>query len=156
MPATSPQLTKVVAHAASGELYKGYPAESDGLVLESLLRARASLPSRLRLKLADSDEVVELDLATMKALFFVRSFEGRTDYSEVKFFDAHPPVEGLWVRLRFEDGESTEGVAYNSIALLRDGGFFLKPPDPNSNNQVMYVLKQSLAEFRVLGVRGSF
>jgi len=86
----------------------------------------------------------------------VKSFEGRTDYQEIKFFESHPPVEGLWVRIKYYDGEASEGVVHNSLHHLTSPGFFLKPPDPESNNEYVYVLKSSLTDFRVLGVRSSF
>jgi hypothetical protein len=86
----------------------------------------------------------------------VKSFEGRKDYDEVKFFETHPPIEGLWVRLTFYDNETYEGVVRNSLHYLNSPGFFLKPPDPQSNNSVVYVVKAALVDFRVLGVKATY
>ena len=36
-----------------------------------------------------------------------------------------------------------------------EDGFYLKPPDPNSNNRIMYVVKSALKDFTVLGVQYS-
>jgi hypothetical protein len=92
----------------------------------------------------------------VKALFFVKSFEGRTDYTELKFFDRNPQIEGLWVKIRFHDGETTEGIVHNSLPFVKDSGFFLRPPDPESNNRVLYVIKKSLTDFRILGIRTDY
>jgi len=92
----------------------------------------------------------------MKALFFVKSFEGNRQYSEIKFFNGEPKIEGLWVHLTFSDNEKTEGIVHNSVSFLTEPGFLMKPPDPNSNNQAVYVMKESLTAFRVVGVRANY
>jgi hypothetical protein len=147
---------KVVAHRSDGVLIKGYTEGVPQFYAASLANPDpVAPPEKLRLKTTDNSDV-EVSLDDLKALFFVKSFEGSNQYTEVKFFKSHPIVEGLWVRLRFNDNELTEGVIFNSIHFLLNPGFFLKPPDPLSNNQMVYVLRSSLKEFRVLGVRGTY
>ncbi|MCI0350924.1 MAG: hypothetical protein L0Z53_15975, partial [Acidobacteriales bacterium] len=75
--------------------------------------------------------------------------------SEVKFFESQPRIDGLWVRLYFSDNEAIEGIVANSMSFLVEDGFYLKPPDPNSNNRLMYVVKSALKDFTVLGVQYS-
>jgi hypothetical protein len=148
---------KVVAHLSNGELLKGYFDSSVERDLESLVRKRMlSFPVEIPIRPAESDKVVPVARDSLKALFFVKTFEGRKDYKEVKFFQSHPPSEGLWVQVAFKDGEITEGVLHNTIHYLVEPGFFLKPPDPQSNNEFVYVVKGFLNEFRVLGVRSSY
>lgn len=148
---------KVVAHLHGGKLVKGFLKSAEGSDLEALFRHTLSaMESEIRIQGHDSSETIKLGVESLKALFFVKSFEGSADYSEVKFFHSNPTVEGLWVQIKFRDGEVTEGVLHNSVRYLLDAGFFLKPPDPLSNNQLVYVLKRSLAEFRVLGVRSNY
>ena len=48
-----------------------------------------------------------------------------------------------------------EGIVSNSRRLLLDDTFYLKPTDPNSNNQLVCVVKASLKDFSVLGMRYS-
>ncbi len=115
-----------------------------------------SLPGEITLRVVESGETMSLPVETLKALFFVKSFEGRSGYREVKFFDKNPPIKGLWVRVQFYDNESLEGIVQNSIDFLVKPGFFLKPPDPASNNAILYVVKSSLADFRVLGVHTEY
>lgn len=148
---------KVVAHRSDGVLIKGFTEGVPAFYAASLSKPDpVAPPETLKLKSKDSGGDVEVALDDLKALFFVKSFEGSTQYTEVKFFKSHPIVEGLWVRLRFHDNELTEGVIFNSIHFMLNPGFFLKPPDPLSNNQMVYVLRSSLKEFRVLGVRGTY
>lgn len=148
---------KVVAHLSNGELLKGYFDSSVERDLESLIRQRMlSFPVEIPIRPSESDKVVPVPRDSLKALFFVKTFEGRKDYKEIKFFQSHPPNEGLWVQVTFRDGEITEGVLHNGIHHLVEPGFFLKPPDPQSNNDFVYVVKGFLSEFRVLGVRSSY
>ena len=147
---------KIVAHLRDGRLVKGHTEALPEMRLEELLRTGPHpLPKQISVR-TNGSKNVSIPLDSLKALFFVKSFEGRTDYQEIKFFDSHPPVEGLWVRIKYFDGEASEGVVHNSLHHLTSPGFFLKPPDQESNNEYVYVLKTSLTDFRVLGVRSSF
>jgi len=148
---------RIVAHLRDGSLLKGYTDSLPETELEQLLRQGPfPLPRQSTVRTNGTRKTVTLSLDSLKALFFVKSFEGRTDYQEIKFFESHPPVEGLWVRIKYYDGEASEGVVHNSLHYLTTPGFFLKPPDPESNNEFIYVLKSSLTDFRVLGVRSTF
>jgi len=147
---------KVVAHGNDGRLYKGFLQESARtLAISEGVPRPAELPATLVITATDGAEH-SVALHELKALFFVKSFEGSKQYTELKFFSAHPVVEGIWARLNFYDNETIEGVIYNSLHFLTHDGFFLKPPDPRSNNQMMYVLKSSLRDFRILGVRNTY
>jgi len=149
--------SKVVARLRDGTMLKGYLEEPLELDLDALfVDAYSALPKQIDLRRADSGQKIAVPLDSLKALFFVKSFEGRKEYSEVKFFEKNPPIKGLWVRIRFYDDEHLEGVVKNSIDFLVEPGFYLKPPDPLSNNEILYVVKESLADFRVLGVRMEF
>ena len=142
---------RVVAHLQDGSLVKGFMKNSAD---ESLI-ARNPLPPEVELRLVNGSTQI-VDLGRTKALFFVKTFEGRSDYKEVKFFKADPEIEGLWIRIQFHDNEVTEGVVHNSLPFIVHGGFFLKPPDPQSNNMMTYVVKKSLKDFKVLGIRGEY
>jgi hypothetical protein len=148
---------KVVAHLADGTLIKGYTDALPTADLEALLKRDAILmPAETTVRTAGTGETVTIPLPSLKALFFVKTFEGHADYKETKFFEGHPSIEGLWARVRFHDGEIIEGVVRNSLHFIVDSGFLLKPPDPHANNQMVYVVKKSLQEFQVLGVRHTY
>ena len=148
---------KVVAHLRGGEILKGFTDSLPNGDVDALLSEDPfSLPAKITLQSLESKKPVSVSIKSLKALFFVKTFEGSKDYKEIKFFHAHPPIEGLWVSVKFDDNEATEGIVHNSLHYLVEPGFFLKPPDPQSNNQAVYVVKESLEEFRVLSVRETY
>jgi hypothetical protein len=148
---------KLVAHKADGSLVKGFAVDLPNFSRETLgSKALISPPQVMEIRLVDNGATAKVALKDLKALFVVKSFEGSHEYNEIKFFRSHPLQEGLWVRLQFRDGESTEGVVFNSLDYVLNHGFFLKPPDPHSNNEIVYVMKDSLSDFRVLGVRNTY
>jgi hypothetical protein len=137
---------KVIIRKLNGEILKGYAEPSlDPVSGKESIVTIASL----------TEESICVPKSEIKALFFVRKFSGNKDYSEVKFFESQPRIDGLWVRVFFFDNEAIEGIVANSINFLIDDGFYLKPPDPNSNNRMMYIVKSALKDFTVLGVQYS-
>jgi hypothetical protein len=155
MPERSREDLKVVAHLADGSLVKGYLGDSQSFDPLSAGLTGNSLPAQIALDLAAGGKTV-IDLRSAKALFFVKTLEGRNDYVEIKFFERNPQIEGLWIKIRFKDGEVTEGIVHNSLPFVSDTGFFLRPPDPHSNNRVVFVVKSFLNDFRVLGIRTEY
>src|SRR5271166_1588594 len=53
--------------------------------------------------------VVAIELRDIKVVYFVREF-GETEGPSRKTFTTRPRTEGLWVRLKFKDGEILEGM----------------------------------------------
>ena len=90
----------------------------------------------------------------IKSIAFVRDFEAGGEPGR-RVFNARPKIEGLWVRLRFRDGEVMEGVMPNNLLHLEPYGFTLIPPDPNSHQQRVFVPRTALEAVDVLGVVGS-
>src|ERR1700734_3594962 len=58
--------------------------------------------------------VISIDLREIKVVYFVREF-GELDTTTRKTFTTRPRTEGLWVRLRFKDGDSIEGMMPNDL-----------------------------------------
>jgi len=145
---------KVVAHLADGSLVKGVLRNSESFDPLSAGLIGQTLPSVVALDTGGGRQVIELQ--NTKALFFVKTLEGRTDYVEVKFFERNPQIEGLWIKLKFKDGEVTEGIVHNSLPFVAHSGFCLRPPDPHSNNRGVYVVKGFLSDFRILGIRSEY
>jgi len=149
-------LTKIVAHKHDGSLVKGY-LEAPEPTLDSLFaRAHEPFPELLSLRDPSDSKNQKVSIGDLKAVFFVKEFDGNKQYNEVKIFANIPLIQGIWVQVRFKDGEYLEGVVHNSVHHLVERGFFMKPPDPESNNEMVYVLKSSVTEYRVLGVRASY
>jgi hypothetical protein len=90
----------------------------------------------------------------VKTVQFVKDFEPQ-DTLERKVFSTRPKMDGLWVRVKFRDGEVMDGILANNLLLLENQGFTLVPPDPYANNQRLFVPRIALSELQVLGVVGS-
>ena len=129
------------------------------MVLSDRKSARGYLnPSRLGqidpLDLLTTDgEHQEIPLAKVRSIYFVRQFEGDFE-PERKAFLSRPKLDGLWIRLRYSDGETLEGVVPNDLLNLLDNGVQITPPDFNSNTDRIFVPRSALSELTVLGVVG--
>lgn len=132
---------KIVVRTKQGEAFRGYVKSARWISRSSL---RMTTPE---------DRELTLDFEQLKAIFFVREFEGDKSYFETKLLESDPEQKGLRVRLRFDDNETMEGVAENSLELLQAPGFFFWPADAGANNQLIYVIKSALLGFRVIGVK---
>lgn len=91
----------------------------------------------------------------IKAVQFVKDFDPPDPGSERKVFSTRPKMDGLWVRVKFRDGEVMDGILANNLLLVEAQGFTVVPPDPYSNNQRLFLPRIALAELQVLGVVGS-
>jgi hypothetical protein len=133
---------------------KGYLKTSDGESVEELLQnAFKSSPEYLRIRRLDTDEIEDVDMRNAKAVFYVNTFEGDAQHTPLQFYLRAPIMHGIWVKIDFRDGEVLEGIVHNSIRHLMDEGFFVIPTDPGSNNRLVFVLKSSIKDYRVLGMR---
>jgi len=91
----------------------------------------------------------------IKAVQFVRDFEPPDPSVERKVFNTRPKMDGLWVRVKFRDGEVMDGILANNLLQMEPHGFTIVPPDPYSNNQRLFLPRAALVELQVLGVVGS-
>ena len=73
---------------------------------------------------------------------------------ERKAFLSRPKLDGLWVRLRYTDGETIEGVVPNDLLAVLDNGIQITPPDLNSSTDRIFIPRNALTELTVLGVVG--
>ena len=94
----------------------------------------------------------EIPLEGVKAIFFVKSFEGKW-HDDLRFHDHLPAPDCLWVRVTFQDGEVIEGLIANDQNFVIRSGFYMAPIDPEGNNWLIYVLKNKLKDFQILGLR---
>jgi hypothetical protein len=91
----------------------------------------------------------------VKTVSFVRDFQQGEPRQEMRSFTARPKMEGLWLRLRFRDGDSMEGVLANNLLQLDGTGFTIVPPDPGYQNQRLFIPRAAVTQVQVLGVVGS-
>jgi len=92
---------------------------------------------------ADRSGVVKVVAADLKAIFFVRSYEGDPTHHDTYSFEDTGGQGGRRIRIRFVDGETMAGftMGYNA----RKQGFFLVPADPGGNNERVYVLNAAVS-----------
>jgi hypothetical protein len=124
------QPAKVVARYRDGHILKGHTQSFD--------------PNRpdFRLQVLGADPAAAPEtvlIADLKAVFFVRDFEGDKAYNEAKAFEKRPA--GRIVEVTFLDGERLVGTSL-TLDSSRPG-FFLFPADPHSNNERIWVVRAS-------------
>jgi len=107
-------------------------------------------PAQFRRVGSEAMEAVPLE--GVKAIFFVKSFEGKS-HEDLRFHDHLPAPDCLWVRATFHDGEVIEGLIPNNPTFVLHTGFYMSPIDPEGNNWLIYVMKNRLKNFQVLGLR---
>jgi len=104
-------------------------------------------PSKPRFHVFDGGDettrAVPVSVGELKAVFFVRSYEGDRQHLEYKLFD-RVKVKARKILVRFRDGENLVGftLGYNP----RGQGFFVTPADPESNNTRVYVVNRAVRE----------
>ena len=98
------------------------------------------------LKEREGGETVAVDVASLKAVFFVKSFEGDASYQ--KHNDGERVGFGKKIRVRFKDGETligyTQGYAPGRV------GFILFPIDEGSNNERAFIVNAAAEEISFL------
>lgn len=146
---------KVVINTLEKGVIKGYLQTKQWKNVEELLESsnEGRLPDVLEIRSDNGEGNLQVPLAEVKAVFFVKSFEGKGHRKDVRFYTQAPIFHGVWVRAEFHDGEILEGIVSNTLHHLVHGGFFITPSDPSGNNQSVYVLKSALKDYRILGVR---
>lgn len=103
--------------------------------------------------LTQDGEHEEIPLAKVRSIYFVRDFSDAFE-PERKAFLSRPKLDGLWVRLRYSDGETIEGVVPNDLLTMLDNGIQITPPDLNSTTDRIFIPRPALTELTVLGVVG--
>jgi hypothetical protein len=89
----------------------------------------------------DRAEPLKVCVVELKAVFFVKTFEGDRTHVEDKSFD-RAKAQGRRIRVTFEDGEVLPGTTVG-YAPNRPG-FFLIPADPETNNERVFVVNAAV------------
>ena len=140
---------RVVVQGSDGVL-KGYTEKASWTTTNGTL---AEQRESIRVKLLDSGATQDVRLDEVKAVFFVHDFAGAVQRRDLRFHDHLPATECLWVRVRFDDGETIEGLINNTQEFVLSPGFLMAPADTLGNNWLIYVPKSRLMRFEVLGLR---
>jgi hypothetical protein len=130
-------LAKVIARYVDGRIVKGHTWDFDPTSGHFHLTVVGAVPD---------SRPLGVRLRELKALFFVKDFEGTPEYSERKEFNH--VVHGRKLAVHFTDGEILVGT---TATYDQDRhGFFLFPADRFSNNDKVYVMATAVADVRPL------
>jgi hypothetical protein len=89
----------------------------------------------------EADKPLDIVIGALKAVFFVKSFDGNSEHNEDNSFES-AKGQGRQLVVQFKDGELIAGftMGYNP----RNQGFFLIPADPDSNNARIYIVNAAV------------
>ncbi len=85
---------------------------------------------------------IDVFVKDLKAVFFVKDLVGKGHGK--KDFDPSIPVAGRKIKVIFRDGETMLGTTQGYQPSRP--GFFIVPPDPNSNNDRCFVVTAATTE----------
>ncbi len=131
-----PMLGKVVIHYIDGKVERGYTTDfrPDKGIFHLVIKEDKEEKS--------VEKSVRVSVASLKALFFVKEFEGpEKDKHGVKktFEDVRDQkLIGKKVKVEFIDGEILYGLTMGYSPARR--GFFFTPIDPESNNERIFAV----------------
>ncbi|MBI3404488.1 MAG: hypothetical protein HY046_03415 [Acidobacteria bacterium] len=103
--------------------------------------------------LTPDGEHQEIQIDSVRSIYFVRDFTDDFE-PERKAFLSRPKLDGLWVRLKFRDNDTLEGIVPNNLLDLLDRGVQITPPDLNGPSMRIFIPRTALTELTVLGVVG--
>jgi len=130
---------KVVVRYRNGRLVKGTTCDF--------------LPAKpvFHILTGDADQALEVAIADLKAVFFVKRLEGDPNYNEYKDLPEQKVASlGKKIAVKFQDGELLSGYTHSYTPSAP--GFFVTPVDPRSNNIRVFVVKDAVRELR-LGIQ---
>lgn len=105
--------------------------------------------------LTASGSLLVVPYEEVKALYFVRDFDAGEPSAESRLFQNRPKMSGVWIRMRFRDGEVMDGLMPNNLLQLEAYGFTFVPPNAGANSQKLFVPRAALTELQIVGVVGS-
>jgi hypothetical protein len=125
------QRNRVVARFRDGRLLKGYT--HDFMPNKDTFHLVSGMDN-------GKETIEEVNIADLKSIFFVKTFDGNKDHEETKSFDEieRSRLQGIKIKVEFSDGEVMRGTSlgYNKTKK----GFFVVPVDSQANNDRVYVV----------------
>ena len=132
-------MNKVVARYADGRVMKGTTA--DFFQTKDLFHLRT-------LAAPVGEKPLEIHTRELKALFFVKTYDGLPQRAKLKEFDPANVPPGRRIKVKFKDGEDLLGTTTG----YQPGrpGFFLVPADVGSNTERAFVVAAATKEISFL------
>jgi len=125
---------KVVVHIVGGKILKGTTANF--------------FPNRevFHLQEKENGENLEISVSILKAVYFVKAFEGSPEYDERT--NMARVGCGRKIKIYFKDGETQ--IGYTQGYTPGRSGLFVFPVDPESNNERIYIVAASTSKIEFL------
>ena len=129
----------------------------DGKVMKGYMKDFTIGSESLFIEDGDSHQQ-KVRLRELKAIFFVKKFEGDPDYREKKSFTGTRPVSKR-AFVKFKDGEALTGYLDGSTAwdkgffleARKEKGFYLIPVDEDSNNTKIFIITSAVQDVAMIG-----
>ena len=98
------------------------------------------------------EERMEINFASLKAVFFVKDFIGAKNYKKVRTFNVDLKITPSQRKLivNFEDGEHLYGTSHNYGRYKV--GFFMYPVDPKDNSERIFVVHSAVLSVRLMEI----
>ena len=88
--------------------------------------------------------IIEIEVSSLKAVFFVKDYKGDKNYQKVRNFEGQGkgvPSQRKIIII-FKDGENFYGTTHSYNAERK--GFFVYPIDPKDNNDRVFVVNPAV------------
>ncbi|GAI83343.1 unnamed protein product, partial [marine sediment metagenome] len=89
-------------------------------------------------------DILEIEMSSLKAVFFVKDYKGDKNYKKVRTFEGQPqgiPSQRKIVII-FKDGENFYGTTHSYDPERK--GFFVYPIDPKDNSDRVFVVNPAV------------
>lgn len=142
-----------------GEIEKVVVRFKNGKILKGHISDFTSYTDIIVLQEAETNKEHGIPTGELKAIFFVKSFEGDSSYRDKKMYGIRSNI-GRKVYIRFHDGESMFGFLEGDIPWEKGfylskpdnkmKGFFLIPVDVDSNNKKVFVVSSAIKDITLM------
>lgn len=132
---------------------------NDGRLMKGYLESFSADQPVVKIQAAETGKEISVNINELKAIFFVRSFEGKRGYHEKKIYGISRP-RGHRVFIKFTDGEGLVGFLEGDVPWDKGfflskqdrtlKGFYLLPVDLDSNNIKVFVIASSVKDVTVV------
>lgn len=132
----------------------------NGNVRKGRIRGFSEEASDILFVESNGGEESTITFEELKAIFFVKSFDGDSGYNETKYYGESSSLKQK-VFVKFSDNESITGFVRDRTPWQKGfhlysqkthkTGFFVLPTDPQSNNIKAYVINTAVVDLTLVG-----
>lgn len=132
---------------------------NDGTILKGYITDFSPRSDTVTLQEVETGKKYTVDIHQLKAIFFVRSFEGDSRRRDKKSYGKAKP-KGNKIFIKFKDNEHVIGFLESDLPWKKGfflskqeditKGFFILPADEDSNNVKVFVFSSSVMDVTVV------